>query len=186
MQDLKFSLLLILVLLVSTCSFGQKQSSVNNQIDTSNQTETIQVPKGWKLIDLDSFSFLLPESLIDQKAKGKDSEIWRFESDEIDFYIDSGRYKISFDYDLERFENETKLINKDNIKGQFFKIDFTKPKSPENIKELSKEEKQKPFLTAIVFYRGERFYSSFMVHYQKNEQSEIAEKILNSINLNKK
>lgn len=183
MKRLKFSLLVILIiLLVSAFGFGQKQSSTDSKnISTKTQTK---IPEGWKLVDLDNFSFILPESMEDKKMRGIDSQVWQFEDDKMTLSIDSGMYKVDFDFDAARFQTEKKWIELDKVKGQFFSVDFTKPTSAKI--ETSKTEKERPYLKAIMFYRGKNFYSSFWVRYKKPEQSEIAEKILYSIKFKQK
>jgi hypothetical protein len=182
MKRLKFSLLVISIIFsVSVLNFGQKQSDKNPQDE--NVTTQSQIPEGWKLVDLDNFSFILPESMEDKKARGIDSQVWRFENSEMELTIDSGMYKVDFDYDAGRFQTEKKWIELDKIKGQFFSIDFTKPTSAKI--ENSETEKERPYLKAIMFYRDKYSYSSFWIRYKKTEQSEIAEKILYSIKFKK-
>ncbi len=157
----------------------QKQNSESDKktqkIKSISQT---QISNDWKLVDLDSFSFILPESMEDKKARGIDSSVWRFESDDIKLVIDSGMYKVTFP-DAEDFESSTKQVVVDKIKGQYFAINYSKPKSLEA--EIDEKDKQKPYLEAIVFKRNKYLFSSFWVQYKNPNQKEIAEKILYSI-----
>ncbi len=93
----KTLIIFLLVALSFFNTFGQKQSSRNSKNKNRTKPKTrSQITKGWKLIDLDSFSFLLPESMEDKKARGIDSAVWRFEDTEMELHIDSGMYTNDF------------------------------------------------------------------------------------------
>ena len=166
-------------------AFGQKRISKNpkNKTQAKSTTQT-QIPKDWKLVNLGGISFILPKSMEDKKAQGIDSAVWRFENDEIMLNIDSGMYSVIFD--TMGFESNNKQVEINGVKGQFFTIDYTKPKSKMANDELSEDELQKPFLNAVVFTRGKNSYSSFWVQYKSSEQEEIAKQILQSIKFKKK
>lgn len=176
--------LLPIVLVVNI--FGQKRSAKTSESNIQTKTTQKEISKNWKLVDLGDFSLLLPISMEDKKVRGKDSAVWLFEDDEMEFYIDSGMYKVNFNYDIEEYAGNTKWIEIDKVKGQSIAIDFTKPKSTETNAKISAEEFQKPLLDAIVFYREKSFYSSFWIRYKKLEQKETATKILQSIKFKQK
>ncbi len=186
MNCLKINLLVISIIFsVSVFTFGQKQSPEITKNKTQSKSAQTQIPKGWKSVDLGYFSFILPESMEDKKARGIDSQVWRFEDDEIKLQIDRGMYEVDFAYGGAGFKKETKWIELDGVKGKFFTIDYTKSfRSKDH--ELSETQKEKPFLQAIVFYEDENSYSSFWVTYKKTEQKDIAEKILYSIKFKQK
>ncbi len=99
--------------------FGQKQSSKTPKSKTQTKRTQIQIPRDWKLIDLDSFSFLLPESMEDKKARGTDSQVWHFEDSEMELYIDSGMYTNDFQDLKESYEVQKEKVN---IGGKNVKI----------------------------------------------------------------
>lgn len=181
-----FLFTLFAILLVASYSFGQKSPSKNSKSKVHTNKNQIEIPKGWKLIDLDSFSFILPESMEDKKVIGDDSEVWKFASDEMELHIDSGLYKVDLDSNSKLYETKTGWIQSNGIKGKYFRTDFTNPKSiKDNLDNSSEDSEQKPFLNGITFYRGENFYSSFWVSFETKEQSKIADKILQSIKFKK-
>ena len=163
--------------------FGQKKSSKISKSKTSNSYKSrIQIQKGWRLVDLGNFSFLLPEVMKDQNAKGIDSEVWEFKDETMLLMIDSGMYKMGFS-EIEEFENQKKTIKIDGTEGQYFYINFLKPKSPNS--KIEKEEKEKPFAEGIIFNRGKNFYSSFWIQYKSAENQKIVKNILYSIKFKK-
>lgn len=179
----KILLFLAVLLFLVFGIFGQKKSSKISKSKTSNSYKSrIQIQKGWRLVDLGNFSFLLPEVMKDQNAKGIDSEVWEFKDETMLLMIDSGMYKMGFS-EIEEFENQKKTIKIDGTEGQYFYINFLKPKSPNS--KIEKEEKEKPFAEGIIFNRGKNFYSSFWIQYKSAENQKIVKNILYSIKFKK-
>lgn len=175
---LKTSIIFLLPILLVFNIFGQKQTSKPSESKSQIKTTPTQIPKGWRLVNLNSFSFLLPESMKDQKAQGIDSAVWRFEDDKMILFIERGVYEVVVP-DREDFENLTKSIEINGVKGKYFSINYLKPKSPQT--EINEKDEQKPFLEEIVFKHKKYSYISFFVQYKNLEQQETAKQILYSI-----
>jgi hypothetical protein len=113
----------------------------------------------------------------DQKVRGIDSQVWLFTNNDMELHIDSGMYRV--DIYTGGFKSETNQIEIDGVKGQYFKVDYSKPETNESI--IEDERKEEPYLQAIVFKHGQNDYSSFWVTYKNSTQEENAKKILYSI-----
>lgn len=57
----------------------------------NNASKSI-VHNGWKRIDLEDFSFLVPPDLKQLKTVNKDSAVWKYSNDDLDLVIDYGSY----------------------------------------------------------------------------------------------
>ena len=173
--------------------FGQKQPSKSpkskSQIKPVAQT---QIPKGWKLVDLDRFSFLLPESMEDKKARGIDSNIWEFEDEEMSLSIDSGIYTNDFQDLKDSYEVKEEKLKIDNKNVRFFIWDDNKDIS--ETYEVNKDGSIKPhevfekhFSIGVYFQEGKRQHSgtNFVITTKTLEGQETAKKILRSIKFKK-
>ncbi len=179
----KTLIIFLLPILLVFNIFGQKQSS-----KTQIKQLQVPIPKGWKLIDLDSFSFLLPEAMEDKKARGIDSQVWHFEDGEMELYIDSGMYTNDFRDLKESYEVKEEKVNIDGRNVKFFIWDENK-----DISETYKVNKdgsiephetyEKHFAIGVYFQEGKRRYSgtNFVITTKSLEAQEIAKKILYSI-----
>ena len=187
MKHLKFSFLVIsIILLVAVVGFGQKQSSKDSE-GKSVITQS-QIPKGWKLIDLDRFSFLLPESMDDKKVKGIDSQIWRFEDDKISLSIEKGIYTNDFQNLKRSFEVQQEKVVIDGKNVIFFIWDRNKDISGAYMlnkdgSTIPHEVFEKHFAIGVYFQEGKRRYTgtNFVITTKTLEGQETAKKILYSI-----
>ncbi|MBA2737691.1 MAG: hypothetical protein H0U50_13005 [Pyrinomonadaceae bacterium] len=158
----KTLIIFLLVALSFFNIFGQKQSSGNSKNKTGTKQKTqSQIPKGWKLIDLDSFSFLLPESMKDKKARGIDSAVWWFEDAEMELHIDSGMYTNDFQNLKESYKVEEEQARIDGKNVKFFTWDENKDIS--DVYAVNKDGSIKPhdvfekhFAIGVYFQRGQR------------------------------
>ena len=189
----RFLFVLLVFLLLVSNTFSQKQSSKNpkskNRIKLTKQ---LQIPKGWKLVDLDNFSFLLPESMEDKKARGIDSAVWWFEDTEMELHIDSGMYTNDFQ-DLKnsyRVKEEQTVIDGKNVK--FFIWD--KNKNISDVYAVNKDGSIKPheifekhFSIGVYFQTSQRRYTgtNFLITTKTLKTQESAKKILYSIKFKK-
>ncbi len=189
----KFLFVSLVFLLLVSNTFNQKQPAKNskNRSQTKSATRT-QVPKGWKLVDLDNFSFLLPESMEDKKARGFDSAVWRFEDTEMELHIDSGIYTNDFQ-DLKesyKVKEERTIIDGKNVKFFTWVIN----KNISNVYAVNKDGSIKPrdvfknhFAIGVYFQRGQRRYTgtNFVITTKTLKAQETAKKILYSIKFKK-
>jgi hypothetical protein len=100
------------ILFLSACSLGQRKTS-NNSNDKKQIKTAGLVPKDWKLIDLDNFSFILPKSMKDMNAEGIDSEVWEFEDSYMLLSIDSGDYTNNLQDTEYSYETKTEKVKID-------------------------------------------------------------------------
>lgn len=190
----KILIVFIFVAFLIFNAFGQKQSSKNrkskNKIKPATQS---QIPKDWKSVDLDDFSFLLPNSMQDKKARGIDSEVWHFEDDKMELWIDSGMYTNDFQDLKDSYEFKEEKVKIDNKNVKFFSWDSNKDIS--ETYEVNKDSSIKPheiyekhFSIGVYFQEGKRRYSgtNFVISTKTLEEQETAKKILQSIKFKKK
>ena len=187
MQKLLIAFLFIVFTLLNVC--GQKQFNNNSEDKFQDKSTTqTQIPKGWKLFDLDRFSFLLPESMEDKKARGIDSAVWHFEDKEMEIYIDSGMYTNDFQDLRESYEVKEEKVKIDGKNVKFFIWDENKNIS--ETYEVNKDGSIKPhevfekrFSIGVYFQEGKSRYSgtNFVITTKTLEGQETAKKVLQSI-----
>lgn len=175
-------LLAVFSILVFSCQ-KQAAQNVNRQND---------IPKDWKLVDLNRFSFLLPKSMEDKKARGIDSEVWRFEDKDMGLQIDSGMYTNDFHDLKDSYEVKEEKVTIDNKNVKFFIWDENKNNS--TTFEVNKDGSIKPHETyekhfAIGVYFKNDWLSNdatnFVITTKTLEGLETAKKILHSIKFKK-
>lgn len=191
MQKLLIAFLFITFSLLNVC--GQKQSDNNSKAKSQDKSIIqTQIPKGWKLVDLDRFSFLLPESMEDKKARGIDSAVWQFEDEEITLSIDSGIYTNDFQDLKSSFEVKEEKVTIDGKNVKFFIWDENKDIS--ETYEVNKDGSTKPhevfkkhFSIGVYFQEGKRRYTgtNFVITTKTLEGQETAKKVLQSIKFKK-
>lgn len=175
-------LLVAFSILVFSC---QKQAAQN-----ANQQNDI--PKDWKLVDLNGFSFLLPKSMEDKKAQGIDSAVWHFEDNNMKLHIDSGMYTNDFHDLKDSYEVKEEKVKIDSKNVKFFIWDDNKNNS--TTFEVNKDGSIKPhdtydkhFSIGVYFQTGWQRYSgiNFVITTKTLEEQETAKKILQSIKFKK-
>jgi len=138
------------------------------------QTNTI-TQNNWKKIDLERFSFYVPPELKSLEAKGIDSEVWIYSSDNLEIIIDLGIYsRDSSDFKKEPSYQEKK-IKIDGKKGIIF---FFYNKH---------DKKNRPYYAAVHFPQiGKKGVKlSFFAACASPQEQQIARKIFTSIDFNR-
>lgn len=192
---------------ISILNFScQKQVAQNvspqREIQNTQTTKTPnEIPKDWKRIETDSFSFSIPQTLKKKNVHGIDSQVLQFENDEMQLDIEWGDYVEEFDYYAQQFENEREQVEIDGVKTEIINWDVTKPSSSQmsngmnmtngtmtGEKPLKPKKIEKLYAIGVNFPRKEETHLpsiSFSARSKNLESQEIAKTIFQSIKFKK-
>lgn len=208
MRKISFVFLLFGVsILISSC---QKQVAQNanpqKEIQNTQTTKTPnEIPKDWKRVETDAFSFSIPQTLKKNNVRGIDSNVLQFENDEMILDIEWGDYSEDVGFNSNEYENKKEEVNIDEEKTVIVSWDLSKPTSSQMSNAMSMtngtmsgDQPSKPkkidkiynigvnFLhKSEVISPGDRPAISFSVRSENLESQEIAKMIFQSIKFKK-
>ena len=150
---------------------GSAQSCIYAQERTEN----------WKKISNEYFQIQIPSDMKDENIHGIDTEVWKFNSEELILYIESGTNE---NYEIFRSD----YINKPNFSEKSVTIDdrsgyHYQYYSDIDENKLLDEYKNKRYVTGIYFDRVKDKFQSieFTIHGSTDQSRETADKIFQSI-----
>ncbi|HQU86855.1 MAG TPA: hypothetical protein PKY59_27220 [Pyrinomonadaceae bacterium] len=117
--------LLVVVSLIVLVSC-QKQTATS--FVTPVNTESIkEIPKDWRKIETDYFSFSIPPTMKNQNVRGIDSEVMSFENEEMTLDIEYGDFSADVVSHLLDYEGKKQSIIIDGKKTEIVSYDINKP-----------------------------------------------------------
>lgn len=208
MRKISFSFLLFGISILNFSCQKQVAQNVNlqNEIQNTQTTKTPnEIPKDWKRVETDSFSFSIPQTLKKNNVRGIDSNVLQFENEELILDIEWGDYSEDVGFNSSEYENKKEEIDIDGEKTVIVSWDLSKPTSSQMSNAMSmtngtmrgdKSSKPKKIEKIYnigvnfphkneVISPGDRPAISFSVRSKNLESQEIAKTIFQSIKFKK-